>query len=527
MSEGFNWFLILVACIVGLLVLAANVYVLIHYQHPEDENQAWVPKIIVVFGFSLAMITVLMFPLDVANRAACDKNLVETACRFTLPMKELWYTVFITNLVMVFIIIPFTMFFYEADSDYSWFEKVKTAFLWTLATLFVLALVIGILYGLWGYVEFPTQQLTSGIFPIDYLGNLTSYNTTCIKTGEGMTGEFYINTTRLKDRLCDAFGGTYETYKWKVRVSLPVYVIALQSIAGWILFMVFAGVGVLCAPIDWIFQYMSRPRAVITKSEYIQRARAIAQRAKEIRRMADLLKKQEKDNGKDRRWRGNLRRLQRELVTLEDDEYHLDAVFPQGQDGEVRWVTYQLGFILLLLLGVIGLGISLMWMVHIVLYMLPITPVNPLLNDLFIALDDVFPLFGVAAFAGFCAYLMIVAMKGNFLLGLNFLFISLYPMKVGATMMSSFLVNEAIILLMSTAVIQFCAQAFAVYGNSTMIFDIFGNQVLYLKGIKWVYHWNVFLYIFLIIMAVSTTYMAVVGPGKWKGRKKKEDAYMY
>lgn len=71
----------------------------------------------------------------------------------------------------------------------------------------------------------------------------------------------------------------------------------------------------------------------------------------------------------------------------------------------------------------------------------------------------------------------VVAIKGNFLLGLNFLVISLYPIRVGATLMSSFLVNTALILAMSSAVIQFCASAFAAYATSTRIFDVFGNQV--------------------------------------------------
>ncbi len=71
----------------------------------------------------------------------------------------------------------------------------------------------------------------------------------------------------------------------------------------------------------------------------------------------------------------------------------------------------------------------------------------------------------------------VVAMKGNFMLGLNFVFIKLYPMRVGATMMSAFLVNTAIVLAMAPAILQFCATAFAVYGAQTDIFDIFGNQV--------------------------------------------------
>lgn len=53
--------------------------------------------------------------------------------------------------------------------------------------------------------------------------------------------------------------------------------------AGWILFLVFAGWGIFAAPIDWIFQYIRRPKSVITKSEYIERARGLAQRAKEIK----------------------------------------------------------------------------------------------------------------------------------------------------------------------------------------------------------------------------------------------------
>lgn len=117
MPPGFNWFLILVAIVVGLLSLASCVYLLVHYQHPDDCNQAWFPKIVVVFGLWLAVVTILLFPLDVANRAACDFNVVESACTLTLPMEQLWYSVFIAALIMEFFIIPFTMFFWEADSD--------------------------------------------------------------------------------------------------------------------------------------------------------------------------------------------------------------------------------------------------------------------------------------------------------------------------------------------------------------------------------------------------------------------------
>lgn len=77
---------------------------------------------------------------------------------------------------------------------------------------------------------------------------------------------------------------------------------------------------------------------------------------------------------------------------------------------------YQLGYYLTGALGFAGVAISLMWVLHIILYLLPKIPVHPLLNDMFRDLDAAFPLFGVTFFALFCGYMMVVAIKGNFML---------------------------------------------------------------------------------------------------------------
>lgn len=45
--------------------------------------------------------------------------------------------------------------------------------------------------------------------------------------------------------------------------------------------------------------------------------------------MADMLKRQDREGGRTRHWRANLKRLQRELLQLEEDEQVLDSVFPQ------------------------------------------------------------------------------------------------------------------------------------------------------------------------------------------------------
>lgn len=91
--------------------------------------------------------------------------------------------------------------------------------------------------------------------------------------------------------------------------------------------------------------------------------------------------------------------------------------------------------------------------------------------------NDVFPLFGTLLFGLFAFYLQLAVVKGNFKFGLNLLLFRVHPMRPGATLMSSFLFNVALILLATTATIQFCAAAFQLYADGTAVLDIFGNQL--------------------------------------------------
>ena len=112
-----NVLLIVVTVVVGVLAVGVALYLLIGYQHPEDRLQAWFPKIVIVLGISLAIWTVLLFPLDVANRKTCSSEFPTSYCTFTIPTTLLWYICYIANAVMAFIVIPFAMYYYESDSD--------------------------------------------------------------------------------------------------------------------------------------------------------------------------------------------------------------------------------------------------------------------------------------------------------------------------------------------------------------------------------------------------------------------------
>jgi LMBR1 domain-containing protein 1 len=113
----FNLALVIVAAVVSVVVLFVSLYLLVNYQHPDDANQAYFPKLVVLVGLTVAILSILMLPADVANRQACRRAVYSGACHLTLPMKTLWIVVYIVDAVLVFLVIPFAMFYYEGDQD--------------------------------------------------------------------------------------------------------------------------------------------------------------------------------------------------------------------------------------------------------------------------------------------------------------------------------------------------------------------------------------------------------------------------
>ena len=60
-------FLIIVVVIAFAILSVVGLYLVVKYQHPDDKNDAYVPKVVVLLGFVLSGATVLLLPLDVAN----------------------------------------------------------------------------------------------------------------------------------------------------------------------------------------------------------------------------------------------------------------------------------------------------------------------------------------------------------------------------------------------------------------------------------------------------------------------------
>lgn len=497
--SGFNAFLIALTVIVPFIMLGVCVYILINFQHPEDKNQAWGTKLVVLLGLLLAMFSVMMLPLDVGNTQSCPEDQPLSECDLTLPMETLWYVVLLLSAVIIFIVVPFNLFLYDTDSDFTGWEKIRSASIYSIATLAVIGLVVGISYGVAGYLEVSVDILQSGLQPLE--GVNINEGTDCFPVDD--SGE----------QLCDAQSSSILTADLKARASFPVYVIALVSVVSWFLFSIFAGVGLVALPLDWIRAFIYRPKTVISRSEYVKRATELGARAAKLKDRVVDLRREQKNKGmiKAHDVRKKTRALQKDIALLEEDERALEECYPQGENPDYKWVAIVIMYILKLVGGILAAALSVVLVVHIILYMLITPPVSPLLNTVFIDLDSAFGLFGTLAFGIVSFYMILVTMKGNLKFGLRFLFGAVHPMRVGGTLMSSFLFNVALILLATFAILQFSATAYSEYANNTAIFDIFTVETNNMQGIKQLYTKNVFLYMLLGFIGLTSLYLVVKG----------------
>ena len=501
--RGRRRFLIIVAVVVAALAFVCNVYVLVHFQHPDDRNQAYFPKFVVVTGLTVAVLSLLLLPMDVANRSACAEGIIESACRYTLPMLDMWYATYMTMFAYIFVLIPWTLFYYEQDSDATQGKKLVSSSLWSVATVVVLGLSMLIAYYFGGKAKFDMFSVESGMALI---GNAAlSGATECIALPSSLTTPTDFSTTSgtMGGTLCSGFeaGVTKETFT--LRPTFIVYMIAVASIVSWLIFFIYAGVGIVALPIDLVKSFMNRPVKVIPRSEYIRCATILARDAQTIHQQIKSVQKEQRETGRSRKTKKELKVLQLKLSQLEDDEEELLKAYPQGETREATWLMTVMSYYLQLFLGGLSVLLSFFWVLHIILTVLVKPAVHPFLNSFFIWCDELWGLLGVAVFAVFCFYLVFCVIKGNTRLGLKFLLVDLYPMKLSRTSMSSLLFNTGLIMLGSVSVVQFCAQAFPVYAAETAVRDIFGGNIEQLTGLGYLFKYNVFIYSFFAMVCLS------------------------
>jgi len=280
----------------------------------------------------------------------------------------------------------------------------------------------------------------------------------------------------------------------------------MLTFIGMFLFVVFGGIGLTALPMDLINSWKRRPK-FMRKETYDELKQKIGVRANHLFEIGGKLKERFKKAGgrpKSRAERRAYNKFRTNVFLLEEDYNRLEKAYNKGIGPKViqiAWAWTQLG------LGVLGICLSFLWILHIFLYLVVRPPASPFLNQMFIDLDNTFGLFGTIAYGVFAFWLLWCVIKGNFKFGLRIpFFFTIHPMKIGETLMNSFLVNTLLLLLSSITVTQFCSICFSLYNRYTGIDTLFNVGVRNLRYIKYV--WNFYYWALISFAVLSLGYLA-------------------
>mmetsp|Transcript_15185 Transcript_15185/g.25215 ORF Transcript_15185/g.25215 Transcript_15185/m.25215 type:complete len:600 (-) Transcript_15185:645-2444(-) len=543
-------FLIIVITVAFVMLLVGGIYFLVYYQHPDDRNTAWFPKLVVLGSFLLAGTTILGLPLDVANAgeyAGCAGY--DTSFCGGLNMKLFWDIFFFLIPIWIFVLIPFSTFYYEAEDTVPppaaaaavaplvsptagevagkapIIKMPRSRLSQALCNLTVLLVVVVLLLFLafWFLSEsrIPVRTYEAGTIHSARAAGviLETLPRRSEDTGEVLPFSPTLEFSNMQPN--DAIlarlvqrNGDLDHVSYQVEVA--TFYASLMAFVGWWFFALFGGIGLAALPLHGILTYVNRP-VKMTPEELDDAKQSLQDRVNEMVDIGEQLKREREDKSKSvntksgllatlfpslfQKRSGTLREFKAAVHLLEQDVQDF-AAYQTSSEKYNPLYPY-----VALLMGSVSTIFSVCWILQTVLYTLPKEPVTLFLNNLFEWFDGWFPLFGTLSVALFTVYLLLCAIQGCFIFGLRFLCLSFYPMKVGETYMSSFLFNMCLVLLCALPVVQFAVISFDDYAKYATIRQIFVVQVEYLDFFSLFYVNLVFVYSILIISLLTTVYM--------------------
>jgi LMBR1 domain-containing protein 1 len=530
----------------------------------------------VVLSMTIAEIMVLLTALDVANRAGapgCGVPSVTNATRTTtasgtiidvttnttnstdianttgvvyggcpgsLNTADMWSAMFFVVAVLVAIVLPFNIFFYEAnEADRKLSSRICEAIQYQGIALVVAGLTLGLMYWQINMYTYPVLSialpLATGEAPVVVYSCSTPNSIL-----EGCANNQFFDPFGSVTIAGDASSTRIEFKQQIVNVpnTFGVYLASFMSFIGWFLFCIYTGVGFVTLPIDLIRGYLYRPK-YIPKDVYIKLREDIRQRLNELLELGEKMKKDRKQyesdsnklgffesRSKNTSQRTAFREFKKAVMQLETD-------YEDIQMCHEAWSSYNpLIPYLKLAMGILSVIFSACWIIQICLFIFPqywpggfsYIPTY-FLND-FITWGLIysgFSLLGVIFIAIFGMYLFACNVNGNFKIGLRFLIMEIHPMKVGGTYMSSFLVNMILLLLQTPALINFIALAFSNSFVLTDIDTIMNSMVRYTTFFVYFFENNVFVWLLMAFTVLAACLVwALPDQGKISSKRLKK-----
>uniref|UniRef100_A0A0G4I9K8 Uncharacterized protein n=1 Tax=Chromera velia CCMP2878 TaxID=1169474 RepID=A0A0G4I9K8_9ALVE len=491
--------------VVGLFILA-DIKIIYAYEHPDDAGfaglRAVFSKMIVLVGILIAQIMVLLLPMDVYNARPGLALNVSSIVDYQRPggfqMDVFWIIMYTLAIFWLVFLYPFTMTYYAAEDDSRFgtkYSPVVSGLIRASLTLFLIGVLVGPLYFWIGKGTFEFDEIACG--------------SSVVASDSG--GDRCATVTALS---------------FEFMARFDIYLVGIVCFIGWFLFVLFGGIGLTAVPMDLILSFIDRPKPVDIAT-FGQRKRTLGETARKLQEAGADLKVRDANLKKDGGGKGWLglggggqrahRKLQRDfnkfqqaVYVLEREWAHLDISMKRRGENPVVSVGK-------LILGILAGCLSIMWWLHILLFMIIRTgpgrrlPVTPFLNSLLWLMDQsgVF-IISLAMYATLVFYLLTCVIKGCFKFGMRiFLFFPIHPMEPHNTHCTSFLFNTAMLLLSSTAVIQFSQSAFSDYARLTDAELIFSTLIRRLTFLGWIYTNDIFVYVLFGWSFVTLIYLLI------------------
>ncbi len=383
-------------------------------------------------------------------------------------------------------------------------RSAASAFCYTSLTVLVAGLVIGLCYGFLNRAYLPYKGTALAVDTAAWAAagspigqTCTGPGTLCPCGGGGPNG------------LCDWKDGTLT-----MSVTFVIYLAALLCFVGWFLFAIYVGIGFIALPLDCFNAFIHRPK-LLSASDARNQKKALCTRTAELLKVGEdmtqrimiesenILGASRSQKRKSAKWRqGELNRLAALVDQLERD---LDA-FQMSDPANYRKHYNPLVPYAKLAAGILSVAISVTWLLHIIVFMVFDPPLHPFLNSMLLSFDSFFPLFGTLTIGVMGLYLLLTAAKGAFKFGTRLFLIKVHPMEPGKTLINSMLFNVGLVLLCVLPTVQLCTDAFSQYVRLTDADVIFGTQYRYLEGFRYLWQYNVFLFAILGFALLSLIY---------------------
>ena len=480
---------IIMMIIVGIILLIANFYILIYFSHPDDRSSCsgWFLKILVLIGLTLAWFQVLLLPLDVNNIRTFGSG---------LNMKVLWYILFISIMVYVLILFPISSSYYETDEDWSCGEKITHSLSWFLVYIIFFGGLSLVLYFTIGKAEIPINSITC------------NYN-------DFVTTPSDIDISKLNNitKICNISEDKF----LEIQVSYIVYAIAILSFVSWIVFSFFGGIGLAAVPLDFFYDFCTRPKSMIG-TNLKKRKKILFRELEELKLLGNELTEMEQRGANhrcfifgERRRYDNKKHEYVARYALAEEEFH---IVNASIESKLKNNCVVLCYYCLIPFGVISSIFTVLWLIQFCcsyFYIKNGRPGYPFLSYLLIFFQDESVSFlSFFIFALLCLYLLFCLIKGNFKFGVRILCCwSIHPMKKDKTYMNSFIFNVSLILLGSCAITQFCTDCLYDYVSFTDIDSMFNVMIKNLKFFYIFYKYHIFQYIFFGVFVLSFVYLII------------------